>query len=106
MLESVLSTSRSNTSRLYLVFAVAMLSACAGTVTSPTEVTRDRAIEIARQHVSLEPTSVEATMESRQGKQVWVVTFHRADGSHGGLGQFAEVTVDRSTGEVVTIAIS
>ena len=90
------------------LLALAVLTVCAcKTATSPTStISRDRAIEIARQQVSFEPTSTEAVRDTRQSRPVWVVTFRRADGSHSGLGQFAEVTIDRSTGRVITVAMS
>ena len=90
---------------LFLSIALVSLTACSPTSPSA-EITRDRAIELARQHVSFEPTSTAAEMDSRQGRPVWVVTFRRADGSHGGLGQFAVVSLDRRTGELVTVAMS
>ena len=92
----------------WLVLTFAILSGCAcATTTSPTsDISRERAIEIARQQVSFEPTSIEAVRGTRQGRPVWVVTFRRADGSHGGLGQFAEITIDRATGRVVSVAMS
>src|SRR5262249_8400533 len=90
---------------LLFTVAVGIASACS-TMTSPTNVTQDRAIEIARQQISFEPTSTSAAMDTRQSRPVWVVTFRCADGSHGGLGQFAEVAIDRRNGEVVTVAMS
>lgn len=90
-----------------LGLTLVMISACSRTPTSPSsEIARERAIEIARQQVSFEPTSTDAAIGVRQNRQVWVVAFRRADGSHGGLGQFMEITVDRSTGDVVTVAMS
>ena len=92
---------------LFAPVVLGVVFACGSTPTSPSsEITRDRAIEIARSHVSFDATTVEARPDVREGKAVWVVALRRVDGSHGGLGQFAEVTVDRSTGDVVTIAMS
>ena len=85
------------------LLVVFTLTACS--LVSPSELSREDAIELARQHVSFEPTSTAADTDSRQGRPVWVVTFRRADGSHGGLGQFAEVTLDRRTGGLVTVAM-
>ena len=90
---------------LFLSVVLFALSACS--LTSPSsEITRERAIELAQQYVAFAPTSIAADTDSRQGRPVWVVTLRRADGSHGGLGQFAEVTLDRTTGELVTVAMS
>jgi hypothetical protein len=82
------------------------LSACSSPTSPSSEITRERAIELARQHVPYEPTSSAADTDSRLGRPVWVVTFRRADSSHGGLGQFAEVTLDRRTGQIVSVAMS
>ena len=94
--------------RACLLFAVALtVLSCTDAATRPSrDITRERAIEIARQHVTFEPTSTEATAAVRERKQVWVVTFRRADGTHGGLGQLMEVTIDRQTGTVTSIAMS
>ena len=97
----------SPTAVVVAALTLSLTSACGSTPTSPSpEITRDRAIEIARAQVGFEPTSVDARPDTRQSKAVWIVTLRRADGSHGGLGQFAEVVIDRSTGEVVAIAMS
>jgi hypothetical protein len=90
---------------LFLSIALIALSGCSPTSPS-VDIPRERAIELARQHISFEPTSTSADTDSRQGRPVWVVTFRMADGSHGGLGQFAEITLDRRTGELVTTAMS
>jgi hypothetical protein len=91
---------------LLTLLTLVALPACSSPTSPTSEITRDRAIELARQHVSFEPTSTGADKDSRQGRPVWVVTFRRADGSHGGLGLFAEVSLDRRTGELVTVAMS
>ena len=59
---------------LLVVLASLTIAACDETPTSPSNVTRERAIEIARQHVSFEPTSIDVAIEGR----VWVVTLRRA----------------------------
>lgn len=89
--------------RVVVLTATLALVACGALPTSPSSgITRERAIEVARSSVSFDPTSVDA----QPARAVWVVTLRRADGSHGGLGQFAEVTIDRSTGNVIRIAMS
>lgn len=93
--------------RIVVLAATLAVVACGAVPTSPSSgITRERAIDIARSSVSFDPTSVDAQRATRQSKAVWVVTLRRADGSHGGLGQFAEVTIDRSTGNVISIAMS
>lgn len=89
--------------RVVVLAATLAVVACTAVPSSPTTgITRERAIEIARSSVSFDPTSVDAQL----ARAVWVVTFRRADGSHGGFGQFAQVTIERSTGNVIRIAMS
>lgn len=73
---------------------------------SRTGISRERAIEIARVHVTFTPTTVLATTETLQGRPTWAVTFRGADAGGGQLGQFMEVWVDRQTGEIVSLAMS
>lgn len=89
--------------RVVVLAAMLAVVACTATPTSPTTgITRARAIDIALSSVHFDPTSVDAL----PARAVWVVILRRADGSHGGLGQFAELTIDRSTGNVIRIAMS
>jgi hypothetical protein len=75
--------------------------------TSPTgPITREQAVTLAQEKVAFEPTSTEVRTGSRQSQPVWIVRFTRDSGIQGVLGQFSEVAIDRSTGEVVTIAIN
>ena len=83
------------------------LASCSDTPTTPTPgITRAQAVDIARAQATFEPTSIDARTDVRQGTSVWIVTLRAADGSHGGLGQFMEVTMDRSNGTVLSIARS
>jgi outer membrane lipoprotein-sorting protein len=107
------------TARLCAAFIVVLLagglvaaSACSSSPTSPTSpelpngISRERAIDIARQQVSFTPTSVDVATDTVQGQPTWAVTFRASDGSHGGLGQFMKVWVDRRSGEIVSLARS
>ena len=90
-----------------MVLAIVLLSGCSPTSPS-SQITRDRAIDLARQTVRFEPTNITATLDTVRGHPVWVVTLTRGDRSHG-LGlfeEFAEISVDRKTGEIVRLAIS
>jgi hypothetical protein len=72
---------------------------------SPTEIGRDRAIEIARPHVSFTPDTVEAVRTTSDSRAVWRVTFRgRLPGQPPGLFETAVIAVDRVTGEIVSIA--
>ena len=74
--------------------------------TAPTGISRERAVDIARQQVTFIPTSVDVETDTIRGQATWAVTFRASDGSHGGLGQFMKVWVDRNTGEIVSVAQS
>jgi hypothetical protein len=84
-----------------IVFALAV--ACAGP--SDTEISRDRAIEIARQQITFQPDTTDVTRTTSNGKPVWRVTFRGTrPGQPPGLFETAIVDVDRSTGDIVSIA--
>jgi len=85
---------------------LATLASLAGTCTtpSPTEISSDRAIEIARSHVSFTPDVVDAAPTTSGGRAVWRVTFRgRLPGQPPGLFETAIVDVDRVSGEVVSV---
>lgn len=69
------------------------------------QVTREQAIEIARQEVSFEPESTEAVLTTSDEREVWRVTFRgRLPGQPPGLFETMVVEVDANSGEVVSIA--
>jgi hypothetical protein len=75
--------------------------------TSGSEITRERAIEIARAQVSFEPEQVEAEKTEQEGRAVWKVTFRgQPPGPGHAIGEYMEVLVDRHTGEIVGLAMS
>jgi len=91
--------------RLVLV-ALAVLASLAPMCTGPSraEMTSDRAIEIARSHITFTPDSVEAVRATSASRPVWRVTFKgRLPGQPPGLFETAIVDVDRVSGEVVSI---
>ena len=86
---------------------VATVLALGGTCTGPSsqEIGRERAIEIARQHVSFQPDSVDAQRATSGSRPVWRVTLRgRLPGQPPGLFETAVVEIDPQTGEVVSIA--
>lgn len=88
---------------LCVAAVVSLAATCAGP--SQAEITRERAIEIARPYVSFQPDSIEAERAASQGRPVWRVTFRgRLPGQPPGLFETAMVEIDRRTGEVVSIA--
>lgn len=91
------------------ILCVAAVCSLAATCPGPSqaEISRERAIEIARPHVSFEPDSVEAERATSAGRPVWRVTFRgRLPGQPPPLFETIVVEVDRHTGEVVSIARS
>ena len=89
--------------RVLIAAILALAIACAGP--SETEITRDRAIEIARQQISFQPDNIDAVRTTANERRVWRVTMRgRLPGQPPGLFETAVVTIDRSSGEVVSIA--
>ncbi len=79
-----------------------VLGCPAGSVDS--DVSREQAIEIARQEVSFQPDSVEAVLFTSEEQTVWRVTFRgRLPGQPPGLFETIIVEVDAGSGEVVSI---
>lgn len=80
-----------------------------GTPAADGEISRERAIEIARRHADLDFEVREVTAERavEQGREVWRVTF-RGDPPGPGhpMGHLQVVSVDRRTGELVSLAMS
>lgn len=90
---------------LALSLVLALVAACASQ-SSGQEISRERAIEIARQQIDFEPGKVEAVQETDQGRPVWRVTFYGkgVDAAH--PGQVSFFLIDRETGEIVSLGMS
>ena len=88
-----------------LALSLLVLAACASQ-SAGQEISKERAIEIARSHVDFEPGKIEAAKETEEGRPVWRVTFYGkgVDAVH--PGQVSFVVVDRKTGEVVSLGMS
>lgn len=90
---------------LFLLLTLLAL-ACTSSVKDE-EISREKAIEIARQHLTFEAKSVEAEHATEQGRPVWRVTFRGREPNPPHLmGEFLAVTIDRKTGEMVTVGMS
>jgi len=92
------------------ILFVAAVLAVGGTCPGPsqnTELSRERAIDIARQQVTFQPDSIEAERTTSGTRPVWRVTFRgRLPGQPPGLFETAIVEIDRRSGEVVSVARS
>jgi len=75
--------------------------------TARKEISRERAIEIARGRVDFEPKSVRAVKALEDKREVWRVTFRGEPISKIHLmGETMIVSVDRFTGEIVSVSKS
>jgi predicted small secreted protein len=92
---------------LAVLAALMMLAACASR-SGGEEISQERAIELAREHLTFEARKVEAVKATDQGRPVWQVTFRGAEPnpSLGFMGEVLIVSIDRKTGEMVSIAMS
>lgn len=88
-----------------VVLSLLVLAACASQ-SAGQEISRERAIEIARRSIDFEPGKIEAVKETEEGRPVWRVTFYGkgVDATH--PGQVSFVVLDRKTGEVVSLGMS
>jgi len=91
-------------SALLLVTAVLTMGhTCVGP--SSQEISRERAIEIARSQISFQPDSVDAERTTSNARPVWRVTFRaRLPNQPPGLFETAVIEIDRRTGEIVSVA--
>jgi hypothetical protein len=90
-----------------LVLLLLVLAACASQ-NAGKEISRERAIEIARQNIHFEPDRIEAVKDAEEGRPVWRVTFYKSsrEVSSTHLGQVSFVVLDRKTGEIVSLGMS
>jgi len=93
--------------RRFTLLCLALLTSVAATCAGPSsnEISRERAIEIARSQLSFSPDTIDATRTDSGGRNVWRVTFRgRLPGQPPGLFETLIVEVDRITGEIIGIA--
>lgn len=89
-----------------LLFVTVLLAACARPQ-PVTEIPSQRAVDIARQHISFQPDDVSAARVMSGTRSVWRVTFRgRLQGQPPGLFETVIVEVDRASGEIVSVARS
>lgn len=86
-----------------LAVAALLITNCASAA-RPAEITRERAIEIARSHVRWEPFESTAVPARTSGRSVWRVTLKgRLRGQPPPLFETAVIEIDAATGAVVRI---
>ena len=69
------------------------------------EITRERAIELARQQITFSPDRIDALKTTSDERPVWRVTLRgRLPGQPPGLFETLMVELDRRTGEIVSVA--
>ncbi|HYN21749.1 MAG TPA: PepSY domain-containing protein [Thermoanaerobaculia bacterium] len=93
------------TAVLLTLALLALLAGCASRSESQ-EISKERAIELAREHVEFEPGNIEAVKETEEGRPVWRVTFYGKGVSATQPGEVMFVLLDRKTGEVVSLGMS
>ncbi len=92
---------------LLVVAAVAALGVRCDPPQNSAEISRERAIEIARQEVKLDADSVEAVQVTSEGRAVWRVTFKsRQPDQPPGLFETHIVEIDALTGKILMVSIS
>ncbi len=78
-----------------------------GVQTARKEITRERAIEIARERIDFKPKSVKAVKAIEDKRKVWRVTFRGEPISKvHPMGETMILSIDRFTGEVVSVSKS
>ena len=88
-----------------LVITAVLSSGCSRS--GVTEISSDRAVDIARAQVTFAPLSVEAIKASASGHRVWRVTIRgRLPGQPPELFETRIFEIDRVTGAIVSVARS
>lgn len=87
------------------IWALLLLAALACPAGGGSQISRERAIAIAREDVSFRPDSVAARLLTSKERTVWRVTFQgRLPGQPPGLFETLIVDIDAHSGDVVSIS--
>ena len=87
--------------------AVAAMGALCDPPAKSTEISRERAIEIARQEIHFSANSVEAVRATSMGRDVWRVTFKgRLPDQPPDLFETRIFEIDVRTGEIVSASMN
>jgi hypothetical protein len=88
-----------------VVFSALLADACARPLAG--EITRDRALDIARSQVTFQASSLDAVKVSVKGRPIWRVTIRgRLPGQPPELFETRIVEIDRVSGAIVSVARS
>ena len=100
-------TSRLGRVLLLPVIAFASLGALCDPPAKSSDITRERAIEIARQEVNIAAESVEAVQVASEGRMLWRVTIKgRLPDAPPGLFETRIVDIDVQSGKIVSLSTS
>ena len=92
--------------RRFAFIALAVVASLAATCGPPRdEISRERAITIARSHVPFTPDSIDAQRSTSPDGPIWRVTLlGRLPGQPPGLFETAVVEIDARTGRIISVA--
>ena len=92
--------------RRFVLLALAALVSLAATCGPPrNEISRERAIAVARSQVSFTPDSIDAQRSTSPDGPIWRVTLHgRLPGQPPGLFETTVVEIDARRGHVISVA--
>ena len=95
-------------SGLSVILLIASGLAASGTRAVSPEISRQQAIEIARQQpVQFGVQTVDAEKSVEGGRPVWRITFHgQPSGPSHPIGELMFVLIDRTTGEVTSLGMT
>jgi uncharacterized membrane protein YkoI len=90
---------------LHGIWALLLLAMACPAGPLESQISREQAIEIARQEVSFQPDSIEAVLSESRERPLWRVTFRgRLPGQPPGLFETAIIEVDARSGDIVSIS--
>ena len=90
---------------LHGIWALLLLAMACPAGPLESQISREQAIEIARQELSFEPDSMEAVLSESRERPLWRVTFRgRLPGQPPGLFETVIIEVDARSGDVVSIS--
>ena len=90
---------------LHGIWALLLLAMACPAGPLESQISREQAIEIARQEVSFQPDSIEAVLSESRERPLWRVRFRgRLPGQPPGLFETAIIEVDARSGDIVSIS--